>query len=244
MKIVGKHECANTHGEAIDMSAGVLIKRDGVFVSKVVYHGTNQPFGEFSSERLGENTGSLSSSYGFFFADDPQCSFEYALAASRKLVSDKASFEQSSKQLKSQVDKLERMARSTGDWRAYEEAYEAWESLEIDAMQEPEGVGCCLYPVRLLMSSPLVVDMSKEVLGEERNTIDPVMKATALGHDGVVFLNIADNPGERLIVCNHAMVFKQDQIVSLFSDLEVAVNAYQRGRKIERKCAPLSHSFS
>lgn len=244
MKIVGRDEYAATLDEAIDMSAGVLIKRDGIFVSKVVYHGTNQPFGEFSSERLGENTGSLSSSHGFFFADDPLCSFEYALAASRKLVSDKASFEQRSKQLKSRVDKLERMARSTGDWSAYEEAYLAWESLEIEAMQEAEGIGCCLYPVRLLMSSPLVVDMSKEVVGEERNTLDSVMKATALGHDGVVFLNIADNPGERLIVCNHAMVFKKDQIVPLFSDLELAINAHQRGRRMERKCASLNHHFS
>lgn len=244
MKIVGGAVSEIAGSEAHENGTDLLTKKDGVFVSRVVYHGTNQPFVEFSSERLGENTGSLSSAHGFFFADDPECSFEYALAASRKLVSDKASFEQKSAQMKATIDKLERVARSTGNWSAYEEAYDAWESLEIDAMNEPEGIGCCIYPVRLLMSKPLVVDMSQDELGEQRNTINPVTKALSSGCDGVVFLNIADNPGERLIVCTHAMVFKKEQIVPLFSDLSMAMNKFQKTLNAQGSRSPANKGFS
>ncbi len=202
------------------------------FVTGVLYHGTNQPINEFSRDRLGQSTRSFSSYKAFFFTDDPGCAAAYAMHATRSTVASVEEFESKRDELQKNAERLEAIARRTGDWDAYEKAYEAYENCEMDAIREPEGTGACVYPVRLIMKNPLVVDMADRIGFDSVDTLGVVNKAQADGHDGVVIKNISDTPGDVAFTCTHIAVFNPNQIQSIFH--QESANRFEAKKKLDQ----------
>lgn len=189
---------------------------DDLALTDVVFHGTNQSFDSFSDKRLGQSTQSRSSTMAFFFTDSPECAGYYAQYASKQTISEIDSFESTARKLKEEADRQQQIAVKTGQWEAYEEAYQAWEDFEIDGLREPENTGACIYPVRLKMLNPLEVDFDENESLSHWMVDEIISGAKENGHDGVVIKNIADNPGEKMVKCTHFAVFSAEQIISVF----------------------------
>lgn len=182
----------------------------------VVYHGTNQTFDSFSKERGGMSTGpQAGAAHGFFFTNDIEEAREYAEHAGRRVVANIDKFEDESTQLRLTQERLEKVAQRTGrasDWAAYEAAYEAWESYEIDSTREEnDGVGLKIIAAHLTMNNPFVANFNSTTNSEHGVIEDVVAKAMAGGHDGVIMRDIWDSPvGGR--TSTHYVVFSPEQI--------------------------------
>lgn len=202
---------------------------DKLELTEVVFHGTNQSFHSFSDKRLGQSTMSRSSAMAFFFSDSPECAGYYAEYASKQTISEINSFEVTSEKLKAEADRLEKIAKTTGNWGPYEEAYQKWEDFEIGGLREPEGTGACIYPVRLKMANPFEVDFDKDESLSPWSMEDIIANAKKNGHDGVIIRNIADNPGEKMVKCTHLAVFSADQIISVFEQKKEPAQELKKG---------------
>lgn len=176
---------------------------------KVVYHGTNQEIRSFSKSRRGGSTQSISSKLAFFFTDSSEVAGEYAAKAGRTVRSDIKAYEKKSKELKKKVDQLERRARLTGEWEAYERAMEEYENFEIETAREDDTLGQNLVPVFLRIENPLVHDF--EGIPMQVGMVEKlVTMARKNGNDGVIIKNIVDpSPSS-----THYAVFDAKQIKS------------------------------
>lgn len=175
----------------------------------VVYHGTNQPFTSFNKSRRGMSTYSSTSKRGFFFTDSPDIAGAYASKAGATVRSNVSRYERKIKQLQKRVEKTERYAQLTGNWRPYEKAMEDYENFDLDSMREDDIIGQNIVPVYLKIENPLVFDFKgvPTPIGDVDKLID---KALANGNDGLILLNIVDPPP----ASTHYIVFKPSQVKS------------------------------
>lgn len=175
----------------------------------VVYHGTNQPVNSFSKTRRGMATNASSAKKAYFFTDSSEVAEKYARSAGGVIRHNIAAYEKKAKAMKNEVDRLERIAHSTGKWEAYEKAMEEWEKFELDTMREDDTLGQSIVPVYLRLENPLVHDFQHSMQGV--GGIDNLVKtAIKNGNDGVIFKNLIDPEPSS----NHYAVFKPSQIKS------------------------------
>ena len=185
----------------------------------VVYHGTNQPIEAFSKNRGGMSTGETGgATLGFFFTSDPEEAADYAGNAGRRVVHNVDAFEKERDRLEAETYRLEKQGQRTGNWKPYEEAMSAWESLEIDATREDELVGQNLVPVYLSIQNPAYYDFKGGGNGPSTgvNFEEMIAAAKQKGHDGFIARNIKDSPTGHF-VSDHYVVFSPNQIKSAFS---------------------------
>lgn len=182
----------------------------------IVYHGTNQSIDSFNKDRLAGATFSQSSKEGFFFTDNPDVAHEYADNAAQRVVSNVSDFETRSEQLKSESERLEGIAKKTGnqsDWNKANEAMSAWEDYEIGATRE-EDTGQNIIPAYLSMRNPFVVNAGGRSPFELRpGFTDLIKQAKDNGHDGVIFKELKDAV-RTSGAANHYVVFDSAQIKS------------------------------
>lgn len=183
-----------------------------LFEGITAYHGTNQSFDAFSIDRGGMATGEgAGAAHAFFFTDNPDEAEQYALNAGRRVVSNITEFEKERDRLKNEVDRLEKLARRSGDWEPYEQAMMAWEKLEIDATQEDEEVGKRVIKAHLEIDNPFEVDFHGGIIPSVGDLDQMVLKAKADGYDGLILHNINDSP-KGGFVSTHYAVFDPSQI--------------------------------
>lgn len=175
----------------------------------VVYHGTNQPLSSFNKNRRGMSTQSISSKRGFFFTDSSEVAAAYSEKAGRTIRSNISAYEKKSKQLRQKVERLEKYAQKTGNWRPYEQAMEEYENYEIETMREDDIIGQNIVPVFLKIENPSVHDFKGNPIpiGMINAAIDVALKN---GNDGVILKNIVD-PAP---ASTHYIVFNAKQIKS------------------------------
>ncbi len=180
----------------------------------VVYHGTNQPIEQFSTDRLGMSTRSESANYGFFFTSDPYVAGLYANASASKIAPSVDDFERQSAELQAKVERLEKQAIKNGDWDAYEAAMLEWETLEIETMRADDS-GQNIIPAYIAISDPVVLDFEGEgILKMDGGFGDAIKAARDSGSGGLFLKNIDDTPGESK-VSDHYVAFSPTQIKSV-----------------------------
>lgn len=174
-----------------------------------VYHGTNQPLTSFSKQRRGLSTNASSAKKAYFFTDSSEVAAAYAAKAGSTIRHNVSNYEKKAKEMQKNVERLERVARATGNWDAYEKALSEWENFEIETMREDDILGQNIIPVYLKIENPLVHDFKNAMqnIGEIDNCIKTAIKN---GNDGVILKNIIDpSPSS-----THYAVFKTNQIKS------------------------------
>ncbi len=180
-----------------------------------VYHGTNQPFKQFSAARKGASTRSSSSKEGIFFTDNPDVAAGYADMAARHVVAGVSEFEKKRDELRRAYERLDKVAERTQrpqDFDAAERAMEAWETHETDAIQD-EDQGQNVFPAYLKMLKPLELD-AKQAYGLT-DLAETIKKAKAAGHDGIIIRNSTDNGSfDSDLVSDHYVVFSPRQVRS------------------------------
>lgn len=155
----------------------------------VVYHGTNQNFDNFDTERLGANTGTVSST-AFFFTENPTEAGEYADMSARKQVSDGPRREAETKRITAALAKAERAQ----NWDLAERLTEELEANELDGIREGD-IGANILPVYLSIKDPSTVDANDSIdLHQLRKDMDA---AKSSGRDGVKVENAYDPVAER-----------------------------------------------
>lgn len=170
----------------------------------VVYHGTDEAFTTFSSERLGESTQAVSASNGFFFTDDAVTADSYArYAATDARVAE----------LIRDAEKAER----AGNWDLYDKKIVEAEALEHKHRNEKYGTfgGQNIKPVFLKLENPIEIDAGGEyftAISEDIN--DAIYDAMDGGHDGVIIRNLDDAAGLSNRVADHFVVFEPSHIKS------------------------------
>jgi hypothetical protein len=177
----------------------------------VVYHGTNQTIEKFAPERLGANTGSISSR-AFFFTDHPGEAGEYAAMSARKQVSNATERERNCERLLKAIDR----ANDRGDFDLVEKLTLELEASEEEAMSGDER-GANIVPVYLSVQKPLIIDMKSSVdLHQISAAID---HAKEQGYDGIRLDNVFEALAERpeLFDTTQWIVFKPTQIKSIFN---------------------------
>ncbi len=177
-----------------------------------VYHGTNQPFDEFSKGRAGQSTKMPSSRAGFFFTDDPQTASEYADLAAERVIPDVSAHNRRVAQLKRNYDRLERLAQRSGNdqhWRWAHDALEKWERTETDALQA-EPAGANVRPAYLQLRNPLIIDAKGGVMSAG-DVMQASTRAKRAGHDGLVIQALRDAPQSQH-PSTHYVVFRPDQV--------------------------------
>lgn len=180
----------------------------------IVYHGTNQPIEKFDIKRGGAATGeNAGATKAFFFTSSKPEADQYARHAGRRVVSNVEAFEAKRDTLKAEVDRLERAAKKTGDWDAYERAAQEWEDLEIRATQEDETVGANIVEAYLSLKNPMVVDLKGGRYTDATDLDVLIDKAKAAGNDGIIVRNVEDSP-EMGIVSDQFVAFEPTQIKS------------------------------
>lgn len=175
----------------------------------VLYHGTNQAITRFKEERLGANTGSVSSVMGFWFTDNPAVAQDYANQAAQKLISSGQEHLDRSESLLKEIERAE----SRGDWPRAEALTHELEAHDLSAIREGD-VGQNIVPVHLSVRNPLIVD-ARGRAGSTGEGARIIQQARAAGHDGVIFLNSADTSSRT--ISNHFVVFDSTQIRSAIS---------------------------
>jgi len=176
----------------------------------VVYHGTNQAIRSFSSERLGANTGSISSK-AFFFTDNPIEAGEYAAMSARKQVSNALEREANAERLLKALEQANRR----GDYELVEQLTLEFEESEWEAMSGTE-MGANILPVLLQIRKPLFIDMNG---GADLERIAAAIEiAKDNGSDGLRLDNVYDPVAERPGNFNTTqwVVFHSEQISSIF----------------------------
>ena len=124
----------------------------------VVYHGTNQNFNEFSQEKLGINTGTVSSR-AFFFTEDQEEATEYAFLAAKKLISNEDLINEKSEKILKQIEIAERK----GNWDLAEKLYLELEENELGAINEGDTTGASVYPIFLNIRNSNNYDFKERV---------------------------------------------------------------------------------
>lgn len=174
----------------------------------VVYHGTNQTFDAFSTDRLGAATASASARLAFAFSDSQSVSSLYAQHAAETVIADEAAHNERVADLQGQIDAAERRR----DWSEQERLIEALEDLDIGAMRaEPAGQN--VLSVYLSIQNPVRADAGGGAL--PRGWADMIEQAKADGHDGMILTNVRDDPtGGGGEVSTHYFAFSPTQIKS------------------------------
>jgi len=177
----------------------------------VVYHGTNQTIDKFLSNRLGKNTGSISSK-AFFFTDHPIEAGEYAGMSARKQVSNSIEKEKNAERLLRAIDR----ASDRGDYELAEKLTLELEDSEQEAMSGEE-IGANILPVYLSIQNPLILDMESSV--DLSRISDAIDHAKINGYDGIRLNNVFEVISERPDLFNTTqwIVFKPNQIKSVFN---------------------------
>lgn len=153
----------------------------------VVYHGTNQNFNEFSQEKLGINTGTVSSR-AFFFTEDQEEATEYAFLAAKKLISNEDLINEKSEKILKQIEIAERK----GNWDLAEKLYLELEENELGAINEGDTTGASVYPIFLNIRNSNNYDFEERVdLGKISELIDDKR------FDGLQLFNVFDPVGYR-----------------------------------------------
>lgn len=202
-----KEDASNSENFKQWFGNSVVRKPDGSPL--VVYHGTNQPISSFSKLRRGMSTNAGSARKAYFFTDSPEVADKYAANAARVVRSDVSKYEKTVKEFQKQIERLERVARATGNWEPYERAVEEYEKYDIDTMREDDIIGQNVLPVYLRIENPAVHDF--EGMGINTGGLeDLVTAAIKNGNDGLILKNIIDPEP----VSNHYVVFKPTQIKS------------------------------
>jgi hypothetical protein len=180
-----------------------------------VYHGTNQSFDTFNTERGGGSTQNNAARMGFWFAAHPTVASEYADLASKQVVHNVEEHEKKYNQLSKEIEKAERRR----DWETLERLTLELENHEFSALrEEPKGMN--VMPVFLRITNPKVIEANGSFLNikdAEGNWIpvgDLIKSARDKGHDGVVFKDVEDTPGDSHTICDHFVVFSPSQIKS------------------------------
>jgi hypothetical protein len=167
----------------------------------VVYHGTDQSFDSFASEKLGAATGAQSAGQGFFFVARPDVAVSYA---------NYAALDAPVRRELAMSDKAE----AAGDWDAYDAAIASAEELESEIGQEARR-GQNVIPVYLSIKNPAVMDAGGELFTSLQDEINAfIKKAKRAGNDGVIINNLDDDPRFSDRVGDHYITFKPEQIKS------------------------------
>lgn len=175
---------------------------------KVVYHGTNQNFAEFSKKKAGANTNSASSRGGFFFTESPAEAGDYAGMSARKQVSNADEAEANATRLLKAIDR----ANDRGDFDAAEKLTAELEESEREGMSGEER-GANTVPAYLNVENPMVYDMAGKDLNDMMSAIKDAKKK---GHDGLRLENVWDPVTNRdgLSETTQWVAFKPEQIKS------------------------------
>lgn len=206
---------SGTAAEAFDDWFGNSRVVDGDGRPLIVFHGTNQPFEQFSKARGGMATGPQAGAiHGFFFTSTEAEAWDYAKHAGSKVVSGIDHFEQETERLRLEQERLEKLAQRTNkksDWDAFYAAYQNWEDFEINATREEDDVGNRVVKAYLSLQNPLEVNFNGTMQSEAGVIQDVVEKAVRDGNDGVIMRNIYDGPyGGH--TSDHFVAFSPDQI--------------------------------
>ncbi len=171
---------------------------------KVVYHGTNGNFDEFSMNKLGAQTGAPSARMGFFFASQPKVAASYAHHWDMYKDEGFAKF-------------LNKM--TFGLYEGFNEGMNKIAKVLGTDMPPTRIMGGNVMPVYLSIENPLVVDFyGLEYRDDSYASI--IRKAKALDHDGVIFKNTFD-PGFHAsgeVETDVYVAFKPNQIKSAISN--------------------------
>jgi len=180
-----------------------------------VYHGTNQSFDNFNGNRMGGSTQNSAARMGFWFADHPTVASEYADLAAKHVIHNVEEHEKEYKRLSREIEKAERR----GDWDTQERLTIELEKHEISALrEEPKGMN--VMPVYLHIINPKVIEVNgsffniKDSQGKWIPVGDIIQTAKKEGHDGVIFKDVEDTPGDSHTICDHFVVFNPNQVKS------------------------------
>lgn len=184
---------------------------DGSGNPLVVYHGTNQTIDKFAPDRLGANTGSISSR-AFFFTEHPGEAGEYAAMSARKQVSNAVERERNCKRLLTAIDR----AYDRMDFDLAEKLTLELEASEEETMAGDER-GANIVPVYLSVQNPLIIDMKSSV--DLQTISDAIDHAKKQGFDGLRLDNVYEAVAERPEPYDTTqwVVFKPTQIKSIFN---------------------------
>lgn len=157
---------------------------------KVVYHGTDSNFNEFSKGKLGSNTGAPSAREGFFFTDRPKTAHVYSqgfIPWQERVQSDNIIYDEIRLQEKLAAKGASHYTKlSNKDVKTY--AQKRVEELRQHLM---ERGGPNIMPVYLSIQNPLVHDF-KGARWRDVAYKQLIDNAKRLGHDGVIMTRTYD----------------------------------------------------
>lgn len=182
-----------------------------------VWHGTNQDFDRFDRDLLGMNTNNDSSRRAFYFADDQEVAWDYALFAARNLIPNQVAHQAKVDALLSALER----AAARGDFLREEALTAELEELEFGALRT-EPSGAVLLHCEITLENPLEIDASN---ASAILDVGAVMdRAQGAGHDGLILRNIHDTPTGQGAACDHFAVFDANaiRILDRIHDLEEA----------------------
>jgi hypothetical protein len=173
----------------------------------VVYHGTNQEFGNFEKGRRGASTQSVSAKEGFFFTDSADEASDYAELAGKKVVANVEQHEKEVERIQSEMEKAE----AKRDFDKVDALTIELENLELGAIRaEPQGQN--VVPAYLKISNPLMrEDVGSITTGDVTELIEQAQRE---GKDGVILTGILDRPEGGGETATHYITFEPTQIKS------------------------------
>lgn len=172
---------------------------------RILYHGTNQNFTEFSKECLGQATRSPASAQAFFFSARIDTATAYARMAERVMIPDSAAHEMRI----SDILRLADLAAERRDFTEAERLGREAESLDIPATRQDPSGGMVLS-VEVALRNPASIDATRRHILSSMPEI--LRDALQNGNDGVVFRGLIDIPNGMGQPDDHVAVFDPDCI--------------------------------
>lgn len=167
---------------------------------RILYHGTNQNFTEFSKDCLGSVTRSEASAHAFFFSARLDTATAYARLAERVMIPDEAEHETRVADLLRQAE----AAAARRDFAAAERLGQEAEDLDFPAIRQPPAGGMILS-VEVTLKNPACIDASKShVIPLIPEFLEAALKR---GNDGVIFRGLSDLPQGMGRPDDHVAVF-------------------------------------
>lgn len=191
---------------------GRILKSQRGAVGDTVYHGTDAAFDKFLKSKQGESTGAKSAKAGTWVVSSPETASGYAHYKARNSPIERL------------VDKANK-AGDAGDWDAYDALISKAEALEAD-INENIWRGQNIRPVKY-DGDFKTVDMQNAEFTDEQDRINSIiLQAKRDKKDGVIFENLADDPGFNGRPSEHTIIFDPKNIKSVYEQNPIALDDF------------------
>jgi hypothetical protein len=166
----------------------------------VVYHGTDQVFDSFSTEKTGLQTMAPSAMKGFFFAGSPKTSEFYA------------NFNKENADIK--------LSNSLSAEKTYRDSNLPYAPKELErVLEERKNIGGPnIVPAYLSLKNPLIYDMKGKSY-RDKSYNDIILEAKEAGHDGVIIQNTYDKGSGPSVV--DKLLKRHDDIYIVFDPKQI-----------------------